>query len=229
MDRKTTIALILAILLAGGSVYLVVNQSRSGNTTPTSPVSSDLASTSQQTTIIPGTGVEIMYDKSENVTPTIPVPDLTRSPVFGPFATPQTKETAVTKISDLQEKLRLDPLIFENWIELGLTFSSVGDYEGALSSYTYASALRPKSFLPHANMGFVYGWYLKEPAKAEVEYKKAIEINPGEWYINLQLFELYRDVMQDKAKAKAFAEARSKEIPAFALDFKVLISELDRK
>lgn len=185
-------------------------------------------STGAQTTVIPGTNVEVSYDTTENVVPTIPVPDLTNKPVFGPFAVSPGKENGALKIAELQGKLRQDSSNFENWIELGLTFSAVGDHKAAIPAYTYAAALRPKSSLPHANVAYVYGWHLKEFAKAEAEYKKALEINPGEWYINQQLFDFYRFVMEDKAKARAFGEAQAKAIPALALDLKVLLAELDR-
>lgn len=228
MDKKTSIVLVVVILVAAGSVYLAVNQRNEKNDSLQNNLGELASSTSNGPSVIPGSGVQVTYDQSENDVPTIPVPDLTNKPIFGPFAVSPAKENGALKIAELQGKLREDNLNFENWIELGLTFSSVGDHKAAIPAYTYASALRPKSSLPHANLAYVYGWHLKDFVKAEAEYKKALEINPGEWYINFQFFDFYRYVMEDKAKARAFAEAQSKAIPAFALDFKVLIAELDR-
>jgi tetratricopeptide (TPR) repeat protein len=226
METKKIIILAVVMGVLGVSAYVALYRGELIN--QMSPVGETATSTGGETTVIPGTNVEVSYDTTENVVPTIPVPDLTNKPVFGPFAVSPGKENGALKIAELQGKLRQDSSNFENWIELGLTFSSVGDHKATIPAYTYASALRPKSSLPHANLAYVYGWHLKDLAKAEAEYKKALEINPGEWYINQQLFDFYRFVMEDKAKARAFGEAQAKAIPALALDLKVLIAELDR-
>lgn len=225
MDKKTTIALICAVLFAGGSVYYAVDHrmgSRGNGEVATT-------TTTGNTTNIGGVEMSVSRDQTETVEPTIPTPNLSRDIMFGPFAVSPGKEMGEARIKELQGLLLDDHLNFENWIELGLTYSSVGDYEGAVESYEYAAALRPKSFLPHANMAFVYGWHLKDFVRAEAEYKKALAINPGEWYINQQLFEFYRFVLNDPQKARAFAVAQAKVLPDHALDFQLLISDLDSK
>ncbi len=226
METKKIIILVVVMGALGVGAYVALPHGESVQ--QTIPSGEIATSTDKQATTIPGTGVEVSYDTAEDVIPTIPVPDLTHKPVFGPFAVSPGKENGALKIAELQGRLREDHLNFENWIELGLTFSSVGDHKAAIPAYTYAAALRPKSSLPHANLAYVYGWHLKDLVKAEAEYKKALEINPAEWYINQQLFDFYRFVMEDKTKARAFGEAQIKAIPAFALDFKVLLAELDR-
>lgn len=225
-NKSVAIVLILAVLFAGVGVFVAFSVDKEEGRKAS--VSNSPAS-STPTSVFSGSGVEITYDESETIDPGIPIPDLNREPVFGPFAVSPAKENGASRIVELQTALRENHLDFYNWIELGLTFSSLGDHEAAIEAYTYAAALRPKSFLPHANIGFVYGWHLGEPEKAEAAYKKALEINPGEWYVNYQIFEFYRDVLMDKAKAKAFAEAQSEALPQFALDFAVLIKDLERR
>jgi tetratricopeptide (TPR) repeat protein len=185
-------------------------------------------STGQNDTVFAGT-TGITFDESPTVTPTIPVPDLTREPVVGPFTSPSAKDRAMPIIKQLQAQLKEKSTDFTGWLELGLQFSTVGDYEGARQAYEYAAALRPTSSVIFGNLGFIYGYHLKSPQKAEVAYKTAIANDPSQEYLQIQLFELYRDVFVDKAKARTFAESRIVASPEFAIDFKLLIAELDRK
>lgn len=221
--KRIYIFLIIAVIFAAGAGYVVWQSSKKVETLPADVVAI------QEELAKSGLQVEVTKDVSEQVVPTMAVPDLNRQPVFGPFAQSPLKEQAALKIQELQQNLKKDPSVFMDWIELGLTFSSVGDYKAAIPAYEYAAALRPKSSLPLANMGFVYGWHLKEPLKAEAAYTKALEISPGEWYINQQLFELYRDVMGDHKKARFFAETQMKTVPDLALNFKQLLADLDRR
>lgn len=225
MRRRWLYAFVaIVILVVVGAVGYVVWQSSSKD----DALPNEIAAI-QEELAKSGLQVEVTKDDAEQVVPTIAVPDLNRQPVFGTFATSPLKEQSALKIRELQQHLKKDPSVFMDWIELGLTFSSVGDHEAAIPAYEYAAALRPKSALPLANMGFVYGWHLKEANKAEAAYIRALEISPGEWYINQQLFELYRDVMGDYTKARSFAVAQMKAVPDFALDFKQLIADLDRR
>jgi len=80
----------------------------------------------------------------------------------------------------------------------------------------------------YGNLGFLYGYYLKQPDKAETAYLTAIGNDPTLEYLQIQLFELYRDVFNDGARARAFARERIEKSPDFALDFTQLIVDLDR-
>ncbi len=221
--NRIYVFVVIALLFAAVAGYIVWQSSKKVETLPADVVAI------QEELAKNGLQVEVTKDISEQVVPTMAIPDLNRQPVFGSFAVSPLKEQAALKIRELQQNLKKDSSVFMDWIELGLTFSSVDDHEAAIPAYEYAAALRPKSALPLANMGFVYGWHLKEPLKAEAAYKKALEISPGEWYINQQLFELYRDVMGDYKKARFFAETQMKTVPDFALNFKQLIADLDRR
>lgn len=85
------------------------------------------------------------------------------------YGTIQNDGTAVKK----------DPNLFNVWIELGLLKKIIGDYEGARDAWEYAGAIRPKNAVSFANLGEIYASYLKNPAKAEKNFKIAIANQPN--------------------------------------------------
>lgn len=175
-----------------------------------------------------GEDMVVTLDTSPTVVPTIAIPDLTRTPRFASWAPKDAVTRAQDSIKQLQAMLLANPTLFHEWIDLGLTFSSVGDYEGARAAYEYAGALRPANSVSFGNLGYLYAYHLKDTSKAIQFYKKAIANDPTQEYLQVQLFEVYRDIQKDPAAARTFGETCMKENPDFALTFSQLIADLNK-
>ena len=101
------------------------------------------------------------------------------------------------------------PLIY-----LGGVHRDVGNFAKAQAAFMYAQKLQPGAFLPYGNLGELYFRYIKDYAKAEEYYLKAIEI-PGpylEMYYS-ELYELYRFFLNDEKKAENILISGSVKYP----------------
>jgi tetratricopeptide (TPR) repeat protein len=143
-----------------------------------------------------------------------PVPDLSRPVTFGNVSLMAEEKTAVTaKITQLQTELKKDANNPSAWLDLGVYQKMTGDYQGALISWEYAGKLIPENYIPWANIGDLYAYYLHDNAKAESYFKKAIANGPTQSSLYVRLAEMYRDVLSDTAKAKAIVEQGLVKIP----------------
>ncbi|MBI4276555.1 hypothetical protein HY629_01810 [Candidatus Uhrbacteria bacterium] len=99
------------------------------------------------------------------------------------------------------------------WLELGLYRKESGDYEGAQQAWEFGYKLQPENSVIADNLGVLYGYYLKNGLKSEEFFLAAIAREPHSIHLRLRLFELYRDVFQDKDKARASIEDALKDNP----------------
>lgn len=95
------------------------------------------------------------------------------------------------RITDITKELKADKDQYDKWIVLGNTRKLVEDYEEARNIWEFASLTWPDSIVAFHNLGDLYGYYLKDNIKAEVNMLKVIELNPG--YIDeyISLYRLY--------------------------------------
>jgi len=102
------------------------------------------------------------------------------------------------EFNELIEFLRKEPTSLNHWISLGVIKKIIGDLEGAEAAWLYANELNPQNSLSFANLGDLYGFYLKQPQKAEEMMQKAIANDPKEpeWY--LRLSSIYRYFYPEK-------------------------------
>jgi len=180
-------------------------------------------------TVITGTSgivLEAVDDSSEQVISTAPIPNLDRLLVFKSPIPDEIRNKMEIDFSHLTLSLKKDPTRFNDWIDLGLIYSSVTDYEGARFAWEYASTLRPKNSLTFSNLGFLYGYQLKDVKKAEENYLKAIDNEPKLDYLYFRAFEFYRDVLQDKVKATNIIEKGATLLPDRATDLRMMLQTL---
>jgi len=85
----------------------------------------------------------------------------------------------------------------DGWLRVGVIKKFFGDYLGARDAWEYASLIRPQNSTSFANLGGLYGLYLKDFPKAEFNYKKAIENSPGDIYLYTSLADLYLNTSPD--------------------------------
>lgn len=82
----------------------------------------------------------------------------------------------------------------DDWIAVGVIKKSFNDYEGARDAWEYAGVLYPANGLSFANLGNLYGFYLHDNAKAELNLKKAIANDPYQTSYYLGLADFYKNV-----------------------------------
>ncbi|MEI6296797.1 MAG: hypothetical protein WCO84_04105 [bacterium] len=175
----------------------------------------DLASLKpgQKVEIAPGVFGEIVAIPT-TTQPSIPTPALNRPIVFLEGSLPEFDSKIEADINKVIALLKKNPSSFDNWIQLGVYRKSIDDYEGAKEAWEYASLLSPTDPLPYSNLGNLYGYYLKDNARAEVNYMLSIKngMNNGFWYYQTYLF--YKEVIKDIVKAKNILEDGVKNNPS---------------
>ena len=130
-------------------------------------------------------------------------------------------------ISDLNKTiaaLKKDESSYQDWIYLGLYRKILGDYEGALEVWNYATRLSPFEEVAYINLANLYDLNIKNYAQAEIYYKKGLEINPKntETYRNLHEMYRYRYTQDTNAAADTLKSGIAKNPEA--LDLYVMLA-----
>ena len=111
----------------------------------------------------------LQVSKLERVLPP-GIPDLERKVNFDKASPVNLKQ-----ITEISKTLKSLPASSIHWLELGLLRKLIGDYEGAILAFEYASKLNPNDYLLYSNIGNIYHYYLKNYPLAEKYLKLAIE------------------------------------------------------
>ncbi|MBI3075219.1 MAG: tetratricopeptide repeat protein [Parcubacteria group bacterium] len=159
---------------------------------------------------------------------TIPVPDLDRPVIFpGGYSVEKAKEIT-EQIAILTDALKADNNRFNEWLDLGMLRKSIEDYDGAREAWEYASVIRPGNSLSFANLGTLYGYYLKNPIKAEANLLHAIENEPRFLDFYARMTDFYVEVMNDKSKAIDFLDRAIAKYPEWT-ELKTLKEHVTRQ
>ncbi len=199
-----------ALLILGGLVgyYIYYSETKGDFITPQPAVSAgDVDQVNENIGDIPGVAQEVsVNDRTngvENKTAT-PIPNLNRPiNISSPVLTTFEKE-AIDRIRGVITLLKQDPNLFNEWVDLGLLWKSIEDYEGAREAWEYAGAIRPQNSLSFYNLGVLYAYYLNDQARAEANFLRAVENSPALDYLYPQIVDFYLEVVRSKEKAKAF-------------------------
>jgi tetratricopeptide (TPR) repeat protein len=150
---------------------------------------------------------------AESVPPQMP--SLTAPVVFdnGLSLSPELEATISQKISALQTTLTKNPSDFDSWINLGIYQKMAGDYKAAASSWSYAAQIAPADYVSLGDLGNLYAYFLKDTAKSISYYDQAIGNGPTQSYLYVQLAEVYRDIVGDRAEALQTVDAGLLKIP----------------
>ncbi len=86
----------------------------------------------------------------------------------------------------------------DDWIALGGIKKFFNDYEGARDAWEYAGVLYPNNSLSFVNLGNLYGFYLNNNSKAELNFKRGLfnDSYQSAYYMNLADF--YKSVYTEK-------------------------------
>ncbi|MEK7170556.1 MAG: hypothetical protein AAB767_04690 [Patescibacteria group bacterium] len=143
----------------------------------------------------------------------IPPPSLDRQVIIPASFLPRTVTEAKKEIETLVTSLKENPANATLWADLGMARKGIEDYEGAKEAYAYALKLIPRNAVFADNLGVIYGDYLKDYQKAEEYYRLAVTLDPKTSYRYLRLFEFYRYLLRNSAKARAILEEGLRAIP----------------
>jgi tetratricopeptide (TPR) repeat protein len=132
-----------------------------------------------------------------------PAPNIEKEIVITAKIPDEVKKIATDNILKLREKIKANPLVAENWVIIGIYYKTIGDYDSVVAVWEYAKALDPQNFVPFNNLGDLYGYYLKDPKRAEENFTKALELAPGNQVLLRSVYDFYRFIMKDEAKANA--------------------------
>ena len=121
-----------------------------------------------------------------------PAPDLDRKITFSDDFPNDQKDKTITKIKEIISILKKDTTSFENWIELGSYRKMIGDFEGALEAWEYASKISPSSTVSFSNLGNLYQYSLQDYKKAEEYFLKALEVDSSYMINYINLHDLYK-------------------------------------
>ena len=138
-----------------------------------------------------------------------------------------TIQRSSEKIKELISSLKSDPANMENWLVLGVYRKILGDYAGAIDVWNYVGVISPTNSTSFNNLGELYAYQLKDNAKAEENYQKAIVNDPSAIYIYRNFFDFYRYFAKDTAKARAILEQGIAANPTTSSDLKNLLDSLN--
>ena len=205
--QQIVIWIVAGVFIVGGGFFIFNND--------------DLINTSQETnTAIPPIAGMGIFDEGGspidiNVIPVdLPTPPDMSGPILFPSNfQADAKLIVIEKIESLRESVQATPTNIDSWIELGLYWKLVEDYEKTEAAWLYAAEIDTINPVPLGNLGFLYGYFLNDSTKAEEYYLQAIERDPSKEYLYFQLAEFYRDVLKDISKARNIAEQGVAAIP----------------
>ena len=155
----------------------------------------DESQTSPQLKIVPSESSEW----SPEVSPYSgrPVAEIKEDPEVVGIYPEETKTKLKNELLEIAKSVSENPDNLDNWLRAGVIKKFFGDYLGARDAWEYASLIRPQNSTSFANLGGLYGLYLKDFPKAEFNYKKAIENSPGDIYLYTSLADLYLNTSPD--------------------------------
>jgi len=125
-------------------------------------------------------------------------PDLDKKIVFYNETSEGEKIVIIKKIEDLTEALKLNKSSSELWLDLASYRKSIGDYKEASNIWEYMTKVWSKDTTPLYNLGDLNHYYLKDFAKSEEYFLKAIENDPRFISAYRALHDLYRMSFTEK-------------------------------
>lgn len=221
---RTFIFIVAALIVVGGIGYYNIKSDITADADISGIVANGdkEAENETETSNKAGASTAVKTDSKEEKIPivgkvsavaAIPVPDLDRPVIFpGGYSVEDAKEIT-GQVAILAGALKVDSNRFNEWLDLGMLRKSIEDYEGAREAWEYASAIRPGNSLSFVNLGMLYGYYLREPLKAEANLLHAIENEPRFLDFYARMADFYIEVMKDKGKAADFLDRAIEKYP----------------
>jgi len=214
MQKNILIILGAAVLIgaAGFGVWKWQNPSvntpvSGATTTPESnfPVS---ASTSEPVTITP------LPVPSESGSGLPPHPFINREVSVPASFSLEAKAVVLADIEGVRVRLRNNPKDLSAWIDLGIRYKAINEYEAAREAWEYVSLMSPTNIVSYNNIGNLYHYELKDYVRAEMNLLQAVHNDKNYILSYLNLHDLYRlSYQQGTTKASDILEKGIKANP----------------
>lgn len=117
-----------------------------------------------------------------------------------------TYDKSRKELAELAVSLAANPRDASGWMRVAYIKRFYGDYAGTRDAYEYLNAIAEGDALPFYNLAGLYGYYLKEPAKAIPKYEAALERDPMNPAYYSGFADFYREVMKDLPAAERVLE-----------------------
>ena len=228
-STKIITSILAVVLLASFVVFGYKKFYAKQNGTAVNDESAESASTTSETSGI--VGIKGSGDFTVNPLPVpgakISVPDLNRPMTVTVELPADAKKLVLEKIAELESNLKKDGSNVDNWLTLAIYRKTIGDYIAARDIWDYLGNTDPKNFVSFANLGDLYANYLKDAAKAEENFKKAIANDSSYTYVYRNFADFYRYVKKDDAKAKAILKQGIAANPTSSQDLEYVLNNYD--
>ena len=196
MNKKRKEGLIMMLIAVGVLMLLVLFTS--SDDTETEALDIETATSTVSTTTLEDLGITIggleggIIELVEITAPEVTF-DLHRPIVFkGVFAENVEAQLIMTKkINDLVAEIETDGGTLTSWIDLGILWKQVDDYDGAVLAWNYASEISPLNHISYTNLGNLYHLYLNDYVKAEENFLIAINNKQDNIPAYIELHSLY--------------------------------------
>ncbi len=119
------------------------------------------------------------------------MPDLDRKITVKANFSLEQRQKLLSDIHEVRERLKEDINGLQDWLQLGLLYKALEDYEGTKEAWEFATLVNPKASVAFHNLGDLYHFYLPNYALSEKNYLKSIEIGPNMIIAYQKLYELY--------------------------------------
>ncbi len=101
-------------------------------------------------------------------------------------------EEEIQKLYELKKTILENPQAAQAWFLFGFSKGFLNDHQGAVAAWEKSFELQPLNFLTALNLGNTYQYFVKDLAKAEFYYFKALELRPDYTLAYEGLADLYR-------------------------------------
>lgn len=125
------------------------------------------------------------------------IPDLNKKWVIPESFSGEAKRIIEDRVAVLNKELSNNNDQYDKWIDLGGTRKLVADYVEAKNIWEFAALNWPDSIVAYHNLGDLYGYYLKDATRAQMNMQKVIDLDPHyvSEYLALYSFNKQADVL----------------------------------
>lgn len=171
--KRTIIFAILALVIVGGTLIVAQNKLLTVPADIAAPEIFEPVATTTVAASTPDGAPDISVTRIDPLREE--ADEILHRPVRGGAGMPEAiRKDLERQIAEATAVLKQDYNNLTPWIALGLARKAFEDYEGAMEAWEFAGVIRPKNSLSFANLGFLYSSYLKDYARAEKNYLRAI-------------------------------------------------------
>lgn len=117
-------------------------------------------------------------------------------------ASQEKYQNFLKELVNLASDLAANPGQPDKWKSVASIKHSYGDNIGARDAYEYANLISPNDPVSFYNLAVIYGYDLKEHAKAVQKFEAALKLDPANISFYYGLANFYRDAAKDLSRAE---------------------------